>query len=134
MIIAIPTLDGQVSHHFGKTRDFTLFTVEEGKVISTRQIQNLIHSHDLLGDLLKENGVELVLCGGGTYNLTLRIAIARLFPGRLLDTGDFGIDPMEVEAAAFAWLAERFLRRLPGNLPAVTHASGPRLLGALYPH
>ena len=64
MIIAIPTLDGQVSHHFGKTRDFTLFTVEDGKVISTRQIQNLIHSHDLLGDLLKENGVELVLCGG----------------------------------------------------------------------
>lgn len=77
---------------------------------------------------------ELVLCGGGTYNLTLRNAIARLFPGRLLDTGDFGIDPMEVEAAAFAWLAERFLRRLPGNLPAVTHAAGPRLLGALYPH
>ena len=77
---------------------------------------------------------ELILCGGGTYNRTLCNALAKRFPGKLADTGDYGVHPMEVEAAAFAWLAERFLRRLPGNLPAVTHAAGPRLLGALYPH
>ena len=28
---------------------------------------------------------------------------------------------------------ERFVARLPGNLPAVTGALGPRILGALYP-
>jgi anhydro-N-acetylmuramic acid kinase len=38
-----------------------------------------------------------------------------------------------VEALAFAWLGYRFLRRQPGNLPAVTGAAGLRILGALYP-
>jgi anhydro-N-acetylmuramic acid kinase len=38
-----------------------------------------------------------------------------------------------VEALAFAWLAERFCKRLPGNLPSVTGARGLRVLGALYP-
>ena len=41
--------------------------------------------------------------------------------------------PNRVEALAFAWLAARFVQRLPGNLPAVTGAAGPRILGALYP-
>jgi len=38
-----------------------------------------------------------------------------------------------VEALAFAWLAQRFCLRLPGNLPAVTGARGLRVLGGLYP-
>jgi anhydro-N-acetylmuramic acid kinase len=44
-----------------------------------------------------------------------------------------GLDPMLVEAAAFAWLAERTLNSAPGNLAEVTGARGPRVLGALYP-
>jgi len=40
---------------------------------------------------------------------------------------------MDVEAAAFAWLAEQTLLRLPGNVVAVTGAEGPRVLGAVYP-
>jgi anhydro-N-acetylmuramic acid kinase len=39
-----------------------------------------------------------------------------------------------VEACAFAWLAHQALQRQPGNLPAVTGASGLRILGAIYPH
>jgi anhydro-N-acetylmuramic acid kinase len=38
-----------------------------------------------------------------------------------------------VEALAFAWLAQRHVQRLAGNLPAATGAQGPRILGALYP-
>jgi anhydro-N-acetylmuramic acid kinase len=34
---------------------------------------------------------------------------------------------------AFAWLAYAHVMRLPGNLPSVTGARGPRTLGALYP-
>ena len=45
----------------------------------------------------------------------------------------YGLDPDHVEAMGFAWLAWRVLNRLPGNLPAVTGAAGPRLLGAIYP-
>ena len=44
-----------------------------------------------------------------------------------------GLDPSLVEAAAFAWLAERTLSGAPGNLAEVTGARGPRVLGAIYP-
>ena len=44
-----------------------------------------------------------------------------------------GVAPNHVEALAFAWLAQRFHIRQPGNLPSVTGAAGPRILGALYP-
>ncbi|MGL5609060.1 MAG: anhydro-N-acetylmuramic acid kinase, partial [Aeromonas veronii] len=44
-----------------------------------------------------------------------------------------GLAPDWVEGAAFAWLAMCFVHRKPGNLPAVTGASRPAVLGALYP-
>ena len=44
-----------------------------------------------------------------------------------------GVDPMQVEALAFAWLARQCFASEPGNLPAVTGAAGPRVLGAAYP-
>ncbi|EJX09184.1 protein belonging to Uncharacterized protein family UPF0075 [gut metagenome] len=87
---------------------------------------------DAIQKLAPEAG-ELILCGGGSFNHTLVSALDSHFRGQVFTTKHLGIDPMEVEAAAFAWLASRFLQRLPGNLPAVTHAAGPRILGALYP-
>ena len=51
----------------------------------------------------------------------------------LRDSTELGVAPDQVEALAFAWLAQAFLQRRPGNLPAVTGARGPRVLGALYP-
>jgi len=52
---------------------------------------------------------------------------------RVESTEVLGVSPNHVEAMAFAWLAFRFTKRLPGNLPEVTGASGGRILGALYP-
>ena len=43
-----------------------------------------------------------------------------------------GLDPDYVEATGFAWLARARLAGLPGNLPSVTGASGPRVLGAIH--
>lgn len=79
-------------------------------------------------------GAEAVyVCGGGAMNTHLM----RLLQGHLAcivaDTGALGVSPQHVEALAFAWLAERFCERLPGNLPSVTGARGLRVLGALYP-
>jgi anhydro-N-acetylmuramic acid kinase len=45
-----------------------------------------------------------------------------------------GLPPLQVEAAAFAWLARQCCERLPGNHPGVTGARGERILGAIYPH
>ena len=79
-------------------------------------------------------GGELLVCGGGAFNAQLMHRIAALLPGVAVDTtATRGLPPLQVEAAAFAWLARQALLGLPGNLPAVTGARGPRILGAIYP-
>ena len=77
---------------------------------------------------------ELIVCGGGAYNTDLLRRLQRRLPEvTLVNSEQRGLPPLQVEAAAFAWLAARFLDAQPGNLPAVTGARGPRVLGALYP-
>jgi anhydro-N-acetylmuramic acid kinase len=79
---------------------------------------------------------EVRICGGGANNghLMSRLA-ARLAPTEVSSTAALGVDPFAVEALAFAWLARERLARRPGNLPAVTGARAPRVLGAIYaPH
>lgn len=76
----------------------------------------------------------VVACGGGVHNPVLMAALAKaLAPARLSASDAFGIDPDYVEAMGFAWLACRTLDGLPGNLPSVTGAQGPRVLGGIYP-
>ena len=77
---------------------------------------------------------EVLLCGGGVGNVDLVERIARLLAGRkVASTALLGIDPDWVEALAFAWLAREALARRPGNVPEVTGARGPRVLGCIYP-
>jgi anhydro-N-acetylmuramic acid kinase len=77
---------------------------------------------------------ELLICGGGAHNATLLRELARALPAtRVATTAAAGIDPDWVEAMAFAWLAREALAGRPGNLPSVTGAAGPRVLGAIYP-
>ncbi|WP_447829052.1 anhydro-N-acetylmuramic acid kinase [Aeromonas salmonicida] len=77
---------------------------------------------------------ELFVCGGGAHNTPLLSELANLLPGwRIASTTELGIAPDWMEGAAFAWLAQRFIHRKPGNLPAVTGASRLAVLGALYP-
>ena len=77
---------------------------------------------------------RLLVCGGGALNTQLMRLLAEQLPGiPVQSTAAVGMPPLQVEAAAFAWLAQAFTRRLPGNRPEVTGASGLRLLGALYP-
>ncbi len=80
------------------------------------------------------DAVELLVCGGGVFNLCLMDRLQAHMAGlTVLSTDQRGLPAMQVEAAAFAWLARQFVRRAPGNLAEVTGASGPRVLGALHP-
>ena len=74
-------------------------------------------------------------CGGGVFNESIFAALRTRFPKttRAESTASLGVDPMQVEALAFAWLARQCFASAPGNLPAVTGANGPRVLGAVYP-
>ena len=77
---------------------------------------------------------QLLVCGGGALNSFLMSRLTARSGGRsVTSTLAAGVDPMHVEAAAFAWLAMAFLDRQPGNLPAVTGAAGLRILGCHYP-
>lgn len=77
---------------------------------------------------------RLLVCGGGAFNVHMMQRLAAHLPGvAVSSTADAGVPPLQVEALAFAWLAQAFIERQPGSLAAVTGARGPRVLGALYP-
>ena len=77
---------------------------------------------------------QVLLCGGGTHNLTLVRRLSTLLPDcKLATTTDRGVPPDWVEAAAFAWLARETLAGRPGNLLAVTGARASAILGGIYP-
>lgn len=76
---------------------------------------------------------RLLPCGGGAHNRDLLARLARRQPeATLIDSAEQGWPADWLEAGAFAWLARRRLADLPGNLPAVTGAAGPRVLGGVY--
>ena len=76
----------------------------------------------------------LIVCGGGAHNGHLMRRLSALLPGWAVESSaQHGLPPLQVEAAAFAWLAQRCMNGLAGNLPRVTGAAGPRILGAIYP-
>jgi anhydro-N-acetylmuramic acid kinase len=77
---------------------------------------------------------ELLVCGGGALNRHLLGRLAEGLPGvAVMATDERGLPANQVEACAFAWLARAFVRGECGNLPSVTGATGPRVLGALFP-
>ena len=76
---------------------------------------------------------ELYCCGGGTHNTALVRKLVEQLPGIAIhSTQTLGLDPDAVEAVTFAWLAKRRLEDKPGNLPSVTGAKRPVLLGKIY--
>lgn len=95
--------------------------------LTARSVADALLSH-------APNTSVLRVCGGGAFNAHLMARLTALLPAlRVETTAACGVPPEQVEALAFAWLAAAFVGRRAGNLPAVTGARGPRVLGALYP-
>lgn len=77
---------------------------------------------------------DVVLSGGGARNPALVAAIAaELAPLPVRRFDELFFDGEAKEAVAFALLGWLHLARRPGNLPSVTGARGPRILGVLTP-
>jgi anhydro-N-acetylmuramic acid kinase len=94
--------------------------------LTARTIADAIRTH-------AKDAAEVLACGGGARNATLMKTLrAELAPRRVATTADEGVPVEHVEALAFAWLAREAMAGRPGNLPAVTGARGPRVLGAIY--
>ena len=91
---------------------------------------------DSIADAIRNHGVgseKLLICGGGAHNRDLVERIQAQLKLSIDSTASAGIDPDHVEAIAFAWLARQTLLGLPGNLPEVTGAAYPVILGGIYP-
>jgi anhydro-N-acetylmuramic acid kinase len=77
---------------------------------------------------------EVIVCGGGAFNDHLMQRLqAHLPAAQVRSSHAAGLPPLQVEAAAFAWLARKTLLREPLSLEKVTGARGARILGAIYP-
>jgi anhydro-N-acetylmuramic acid kinase len=77
---------------------------------------------------------QLWVCGGGALNGHLMLRLQSHAPGvHVASTEAQGLPPLQVEAAAFAWLAAKAIKRETGSLKSVTGARGARVLGAIYP-
>lgn len=81
---------------------------------------------------LETGPYELYACGGGAHNTALMNRLDALTGVDAMTTDALGVPPDWVEACTFAWLAQRRLNGLPGNLPTVTGAGREVLLGEVF--
>ena len=76
---------------------------------------------------------RVLVCGGGVRNPQLLLRLQARLPGVLIgSSAEHGLDPDYMEAMGFAWLAQETLAGRAGNLPSVSGARGPRILGAIH--
>lgn len=83
--------------------------------------------------LKQSQACDVFVCGGGALNPLLMQRLKDLMPAYQVQTTDaLSIDPMFVEAVAFAWLAEQRIIEKKVPLKAVTGASRDAILGCIY--
>jgi anhydro-N-acetylmuramic acid kinase len=79
-------------------------------------------------------GATVIVSGGGVHNAAVMAGLrAELTGMAVVTSAAFGLDPDAKEAVLFALLAYELVRGRPANVPNVTGARGPRVLGALAP-
>lgn len=114
-------LQKQLSH-FSLSPEDVQATLAE---LTTQSICDAVRKHLQQGDIL--------VCGGGVQNGYLMSRLQELAqPLSVHSTQAFGMNPAWIEAVAFAWLAHETLNKRPGNLPTVTGAMRPAILGGVY--
>ncbi|MBR8828762.1 MAG: anhydro-N-acetylmuramic acid kinase [Gomphosphaeria aponina SAG 52.96 = DSM 107014] len=94
-------------------------------------VASIVHSYQ---HFLPEMPAEVLLCGGGSKNLYLKQRLQEsLAPIPVLTTSEVGVNGDFKEAYAFAILAYwRLNGKITGNLPQVTGAKKPMLLGFIH--
>lgn len=77
---------------------------------------------------------EMILCGGGAHNATLVRMLQQHLEGvRIRSTDEFGISVDAKEAVSFAILAYATIHGVANNIPSVTGANEPVVLGKIVP-
>ncbi|WAS04010.1 anhydro-N-acetylmuramic acid kinase [Gloeomargaritales cyanobacterium VI4D9] len=75
---------------------------------------------------------EVIVSGGGVHNPVLMRELTQIFhPIPVSTSANYGVNPDSKEALAFAILASERIDHKPTNIPAVTGAERPVLLGKI---
>lgn len=83
MKIAVTYENGQIFQHFGHTKAFKLYTVEDNKVVSSDVVDTNGSGHGALAGMLRILGVNTLICGGigGGAKTALKDAGIALYGG-----------------------------------------------------
>lgn len=83
MKIAVPYENGMIFQHFGKSKVFKIYNVVDFKVTDTHIVNSDVTGHTGLSELLRNNMVNCVICGGigtGAKNMLGKFGI-EIYPG-----------------------------------------------------
>ena len=109
-------------------------TASPGDIVATAVSLTAASIADAFSRFVPEPVRELVVSGGGAENPALVDAITSALPSVVVRRfSDVFFDGEAKEAVAFALLGYLHLVGEPGNLPSVTGARGPRILGQRTP-
>ena len=64
MKIAVTYENGMVFQHFGRTQQFKVYQVEDGKVVAINVVGSNGSGHGALAGVLQAIGADLLICGG----------------------------------------------------------------------
>ena len=64
MKIAVTYENGQIFQHFGRTQQFKVYEIAEGKVVSSHVVDTNGTGHGALAGFLQNESVCALICGG----------------------------------------------------------------------
>ena len=83
MRVAVPFDHGKIYGHFGRTAQFKLYDLTDGRIVSSAIVDTMGNGHGALAGFLKAYAVDAIICGGigAGARLALEEAGLRLYPG-----------------------------------------------------
>lgn len=83
MKIAVTYDNGQIWQHFGRTENFKIYDVADGKITESHVVSTGDASHHALADFLADHKVDTVICGGVGSPMVDRLASfgIKAYPG-----------------------------------------------------
>lgn len=64
MKVAVTYEDGRIFEHFGRTEQFKVYEINDGKIESSEILSSGDTGHEALADLLADKGINVLICGG----------------------------------------------------------------------
>ena len=85
MRIAVTYENGQIFQHFGRTEQFKLYDVEDGRLVGEQIVDTNGAGHGALAGFLKAAGADVLICGGigGGAQMAMTEAGITLYGGNM---------------------------------------------------